>query len=463
MRKCVSILSCLAALGSSWSCATAPAPFLDVKHYGASGDGRRLDTRSINQAIDACAARGGGTVRVPPGRYLTGTIILKSRVTLELESGATLLGSEDPRDYPLITDPWDSTIKTIAPLIYAEHAENITLTGRGTIDGQGQVWWRRHWLAHPKKGKPGAATPAEFAEAKKVENGRPRLIRLIHCRDVVIENLCLKNAGMWTVNPLFCEFVCVNGLTILNPVPSPNTDGINPESCRNVQISNCRIDVGDDCVTLKSGTDAAGRQAGRPDENITIVNCVMLRGHGGVTIGSEMSGGVRNVTVANCVFQGTDIGIRVKSQRGRGGIVESFAAANITMENVAHPFVITTFYMGKDKPADQFAVNEGTPRFRDFLFNNITARGAEDAGSITGLRELPVEDIVFSNIRIAAEKGFVCRNARRITFNDAEIDPSEGPALTLHNSSEIDSAGLRSRTVPTGTPLVKSVAGETND
>jgi Glycosyl hydrolases family 28 len=181
-----------------------------------------------------------------------------------------------------------------------------------------------------------------------------------------------------------------------------------------------------------------------------------LRGHGGVTIGSEMSGGVRNVAVANCVFQGTDIGIRVKSQRGRGGIVESFTAANITMDDVARPFVITTFYMGKDQPGDQFAVNEGTPRFRDFLFDNITARGAIEAGSVTGLRELPVADIVFSNIRIAAERGFACTNASRISFHDVEINPADGPALTLRNSAEIDSAGLSSRTIASGTPLVNS-------
>jgi polygalacturonase len=273
---------------------------------------------------------------------------------------------------------------------------------------------------------------------------------------VVIEKLTLKNAGMWTVNPMFCEFVRIDGLTILNPVPSPNTDGINPESCRNVQISNCRIDVGDDCVTLKSGLDAAGREMGKPDENITIANCVMLRGHGGVTIGSEMSGGVHNVTVANCVFQGTDIGIRVKSQRGRGGVVEGLTVNNITMENVPHPFVITMFYMGKDRPVDKFEVGEGTPRFRDFLFSNIEARGATDAGSITGLREMPVENISFNNVHIASEKGFTCTETRGINFYDVEINPSEGPALLLRDAADIDTMRLRSRTLAAGTPLVQT-------
>jgi polygalacturonase len=450
-----------AALGASLAAAPAGAVF-DVKHYGAAGDGRRLDTAAINQAIDACAAAGGGTVYVPPGRYLTGTVVLKSHVSLQVEAGATLLGSEEPEDYPLIDDPWDPAAKAIAPLIYADHAENITLTGRGTIDGQGRAWWKRHWLANPKRGMHAPATPAELAEAKKVEHGRPRLIRLIHCRDVVIEKLNLQNPGMWTVNPLFCEFVRVDGVTIQNPVPSPNTDGINPESCRNVQIINCRIDVGDDCVTLKSGLGAAGRQMARPDENITIANCVMMRGHGGVAIGSEMSGGVRNVAVVNCIFQGTDIGLRVKSQRGRGGVVEGFTAANITMQDVARPFVITTFYMGKDKPTDRFAVDEGTPRFRDFLFDNITARGAVEAGSVTGLREMPVEGIVFSHVRIAAKKGFTCTSAQHIAFDDVEINPEEGPALTLRNTGETDTTRLHSRTVPAGTPLVQTVSLDEN-
>jgi polygalacturonase len=440
--------------------AAAPSSVFDVKDFGAVGDGQHLETAALNNAITACHDAGGGTVLLPSGKYLTGTVVLQSHVSLQVGAGATLLGSGDPNDYLLIDDPWVPTNKTIAPLIYADHAENITLTGSGAIDGQGQVWWRRQWLASPKKGMPRATTPEEMAETNKIAHGRPRLIRLVHCQDVVIENLNLRNPGMWTVNPLFCDFVRIEGITIRNPVPSPNTDGINPESCRYVHIANCTIDVGDDCVTLKSGENAVGRQMAKPDEDITIANCVMLRGHGGVTIGSEMSGDVRNVTVANCVFQGTEIGIRVKSQRGRGGVVEGFTAANIVMQNVPHPFVITTFYMGKDKPSDRFPVNDGTPRFRDFLFSNITAYDAADAGSITGLREQPVEDIVFNNVRIAAARGFSCVNARHISFDDVEINPADGPALVLRNSTEIDSARLRSQTLSAGSPLVQSIPPE---
>ncbi|MEI9974725.1 MAG: glycoside hydrolase family 28 protein, partial [Ignavibacteriota bacterium] len=305
----VLIVSAPGALGATF----------DVKTFGATGDGQHKETAAIARAIDAAAKAGGGTVVVPPGRYLTGAVTLKSNVAFEVEAGATLLGSPDPEDYPLHDSVWGER-QEYSSLIYADGAEHITLRGRGTIDGQGQNWWKRMGWPDRRKIAPEQRTAAERAELAKLANGRPHMIKLVRCKYVVIEGLHLINSAEWTVHPLLCEFVRIDGITIENPVPSPNTDGINPESCRNVQIMNSRIDVGDDCVTLKSGKDAAGRRVGRPDENITITNCVMLRGHGGVTIGSEMSGGVRNVVVSNCVFQGTDVGIRVKSQRGRGGV-----------------------------------------------------------------------------------------------------------------------------------------------
>ena len=451
------VLSFLLLSAFAIEAATSTALF-NVRSYGTAGDGRHLETAAINKAIAACAKAGGGTVYLPPGKYLTGTIVLKSHVILDLDAGATILGSENPDDYPTCQNPWGGDRAEISSLIYAEDAENITITGRGTINGQGQVWWKRQWLKTPKKGMPEAKTPEDFAEIKKISRGRPQLIRLVRCNDVVIEHLNLTNSPSWNVHPLFCEFVRVDGLTISTPVPSPNTDGINPESCRNVQIINCRIDTGDDCVTLKSGIDETGRRMGRPDENIMIANCVMKKGHGGVTIGSEMSGGVHNVTVANCVFQGTDIGIRVKAQRGRGNVVEGLTVANIVMQDVPHPFTITTFYHGDDEPGDVYPVDEGTPRFRNFLFSNITARGAKDAGSITGLRELPIEDISFSNVHIQAAKGFTCTNAREISFLDVVINTDEGPALTLRNATDIDSSRLRTQTPHQDVPLVDSDA-----
>jgi len=447
------------ALASAATHAAVAAPesggsTFDVRRYGAAGDGKQMDTAAINRAVAACAATGGGVVEVPPGTYKTGTIVLKSHVTLQLDGGATLLASTEPTDYPLEADVWETGKQIVSPLIDAHDAENITITGRGTIDGQGAIWWRRLELAQPKRGMPGAQTADEKAEAAKVAHGRPHLIRLVRCKDVAIEHISLKDSPEWNVHPLLCESVRVDGLTITAPTTSHNTDGINPESCRNVQILNCRIDTGDDCVTLKSGMNELGRKMGKPDENITIQNCVMMHGHGGVTIGSEMSGGVRNVTVSNCVFQGTDIGIRIKSQRGRGGVVEGLTVSNIAMQDVPHPFTITTFYMGNDTPGQTFPVDEGTPRFRDFLLSNITARGAKDAGSVTGLREMPVENITFSNVHIQSQTGFTCTNTSQIAFRDVVIDTASGPALALHNASATDTARLSTRTPHEGAPLV---------
>ena len=426
------------------SAACAPAAVYNVRDYGATGNGDTKETAAIAKAVEAAAHAGGGVIYFPPGRYLTGAIALASNLTLEVDAGATILGSQDPEDYPLRDSGWGDGRQERSSLIYAEKAENVTLRGRGTIDGQGQYWWRRMGWPDRLKIPRAQRTAAELAELAKLANGRPNLIKFVGCKLVTLEQLHLINSPSWTVHPLFCEFVRVDGITIQNPVPSPNTDGINPQSCRNVQIMNSRIDVGDDCVTLKSGINETGRRVGRPDENITITNCVMLRGHGGVTIGSEMSGGVRNVVVSNSVFQGTDVGIRVKSQRGRGGVVEGLAVSNVVMQDVKSAFTITMFYAGGDKPEDVYPVNEGTPRFRDFLFSNITARGSKTAGQITGLREMPIENISFSNVRIQAQTGMKCTDAKDIAFLDVTIETQNGPALAQTNCRNVDTARLHS-------------------
>ncbi|HWB85739.1 MAG TPA: glycoside hydrolase family 28 protein [Bryobacteraceae bacterium] len=436
-------LSLLALLALPMEAAT-PVEIFNVKDYGALGNGRQKDTAAINRAIEACSHAGGGTVYVPPGRYLIGAITLQSGVSLDLEAGATLLGSPDPADYPLHANVFTPGRQEYSSLIYAEDAQDISLRGRGTIDGQGQNWWRRMGWPNRLKVPRNQRTPEELAAMAEIPYGRPQLIRFVRCKRVVIEGLHLINSPSWTIHPLLCEFVRVDGITIENPVPSPNTDGINPESSRNVQILNSRIDVGDDCVTLKSGRDEPGRRMGKPDENITITNCVMLRGHGGVTIGSEMSGGVHNVVVSNCVFQGTDSGIRIKSQRGRGGVVEGLTVSNIVMQAVSSAFTITTFYSGSDKPGDLFAVNDGTPRFRDFHFSNITARGSKTAGQITGLKEMPIEDVTFNGVHIQAQTGMKVTNARDVAFQDVIIDTGQGPAVTVVNSTGIDTSRLRS-------------------
>ncbi|RPJ41588.1 MAG: glycoside hydrolase family 28 protein, partial [Chloroflexi bacterium] len=245
-------------------------PFVSPFDFGAVGDGQTLNTAALQAAIDGCAARGGGTVYLPAGRYLTGSLFFRDHITLHLDAGAVLLGSQDPADYPIISNRWEGVEQpTYAPLLTGSGLENITITGRGTIDGQGDPWWRaKHMntLAYP----------------------RPRLIGFTGCRGVMIEGVTLVNSPAWTVHPVRCENVNLHGITIINPPDSPNTDGINPDSCRLVRISDCYISVGDDCIAIKSGTQNDHRLTACRD--ITITNCTLERGHGGVVIGSEMSG-----------------------------------------------------------------------------------------------------------------------------------------------------------------------------
>lgn len=412
-----------------FSAALLPAATCNVADYSGS----------VAKAIEACAK--GGTVVVPTGRYNIGALTLHSNMELHLEAGAVLLGSGDPKDYPLRHDVWGRPDE-LSSLIYGEDLENVSITGSGTIDGQGAVWWHRQWLLDGKNHVKKASTPAELAEVAKIEHGRPQMIRLVRCRNIRIDGIRLINSASWTIHPLLSEYVNIHGVTILNEVPSPNTDGINPEACRWVHISDCHIDVGDDCITLKSGKDAAGRKMGRPDENITIENCTMRHGHGGVVIGSEMSGGVRNVVVSNCVFDGTEKGIRIKSQRGRGGIVEGISFSNIVMNDVPEAINITTFYSGSDKPTDVFPVDDGTPLFRDIHISNITARGSNLAGDITGLKEQPIQGVALDNVRIQAKHGFTITNAKGIVFRDVEILPESGAPLET-NSAEVSVTGRK--------------------
>jgi polygalacturonase len=403
-----------------------------------------LDTKAINAAVSECADAGGGVVYVPPGQYLTGTVYLKSHVTLHLEGGAYVLGSEKPEDYPIVANPWSSRARgSRASLIYAEDADNITITGRGTIDGQGAIWWKRVRLNNPQKYPPGPKTAADRAEAAKLSEGRPNLIRLVRCNDVVIERINLSNSPSWTLHPMFCDRLRIEGISVKSPSKmAHNTDGINPESCSNVQILSCRIDTGDDGVTIKSGKNKLGRMMGRPCENITIADCVIYHAHGGVTIGSEMSGGVKNVVVTNCVFKDTDNGIRLKSERGRGGVVEGLIVSNIVMQDVPNPFHMTMFYTRGSDVSRSAPIDDGTPTFRNMLFCNILARGAKSAGTIVGLPEMPIEDITFSNVHIDADEGLEITNAKDVAFLDSTIDTAIGPALSLANAIDVDTKRL---------------------
>ena len=418
---------------------------VDMIKAGAATDGKSLNTRLINSTIDRLNANGGGTLYFPAGTYLTGSIRMKSNITLELEAGATLLFSDNFDDYlPFVEMRYEGVMmKSFQPLIYAVDAENITIKGEGTLDGQGKKWWmeffcvmidlRDNGVRDINKYQPmwdkENDTKAIYADTNEDYVGtlqrrffRPPFIQAVRCKGVRIEGVKIINSPFWTVNPEFCENVVVKGITIHN-VPSPNTDGINPESCRNVHISDCHISVGDDCITIKSGRDAQGRRLGVPCENITITNCIMLAGHGGVVIGSEMSGGVRKVAISNCIFDGTDRGIRLKSTRGRGGVVEDIRVSNIVMSNIKQEAVILDLKYSK-MPLEP--KSERTPIFRNVHISGMTVTDVKTPIKIAGLEEAPISDIVLRDIHIrGAGQKCVFEDCERITMDDVTVNGEE--------------------------------------
>lgn len=437
--------------------------FFNVLDYGAVRDGQTLDTPAIQSAIEACCQAGGGTVYFPAGHYVTGSLFLRSNVTLHLDAGATLLGSENLADYPVMDGRWEGADqKTYAPLIAGSDLDNIAIIGRGTIDGRGSMWWKLH-------------------KENKLAYPRPRLISFTNCNNVLIESITATNSPAWTIHPIHCENVTVDKVTVINPADSPNTDGINPDSCRYVRISNCYVSVGDDCVTLKSGQESNGRDRLAPCENIAITNCTMAHGHGGIVIGSEMSGDVRRVVISNCVFTGTDRGIRLKSRRGRGGVVEDIRVTNVIMENVLCPLTMNLYYAcgawGDQMVADKQSrpVTDGTPRFRRIHLSHITAREVKyAAGFLFGLAEMPLQDVCLSDVSIAmspdAEAGYpemaddmelmqraglFVRNARGLKLHNVEVTGQLGPALMLNDSSDVDISASTTHTPYPDAPVIR--------
>lgn len=368
---------------------------VSVRRFGAAGDGSTDDTAAIQAAIDAVSAGGGGAVAVPSGAFVTGSLFLKDNVTLWLDPGAFLLASLDPRAFPIIDARWEGVTRQVhASIINAFGARRISVAGRGTMDGRGRGWWERYW-------------------SDTLDAARPRSINVDGCEDVLLEGIRIVDSPSWTINPVRSRRVRVHGVSIRNPPESPTTDGINPDSCSDVIISDCHISVGDDCVTLKSGTEHEREGYRMPCEDIVITNCIMERGHGGVVIGSEMSGSVRNVAISNCVFKGTDRGLRIKTRRGRGGVVERVRASNIVMTDVLCPFTMNMRYhcggaKGNSYVADREAqpVGPGTPVLRDIAYSNITVHGATLAAAyLDCLPESPAERISFSDISIAMVEG----------------------------------------------------------
>ena len=441
---------------------------VNIADFGAVCDGRTLNTDAINAAIAACAGQGGGRVVIPRGLWLTGPIILKSNINLHLETGALVLFTPDYDQYPLRKVNLNGIEQImVTPPLFGEGLDNIAITGSGIFDGSGQYWrpvkrmklterqWRklvdsggvvdsdeRIWWpnaaamhgARKLRGLASRRAPLEDYESVRVFL-RPRLMNLVNCKNVLIDGPIFQNSPMWNLHPLLCENIIIRNIMVRNLWHAQNGDGLDLESCRNVLVENSIFDVGDDAICLKSGKDEIGRKIGVPTENVIIRDCKVYHGHGGFVVGSEMSGGVRNVTVTRCEFIGTDVGLRFKTTRGRGGVVEKIKIDQINMINIDGPAI--TFDMYYDAaPGNEIAaaVTDATPQFRDVAISKVICRGAAVGIFLRGLPEMPIRKLKFNQVEITARKGVVMSACEQLAFNDVLVENEQGQIL--FNSAE---------------------------
>ncbi|HJC24397.1 MAG TPA: glycoside hydrolase family 28 protein [Candidatus Eisenbergiella merdavium] len=378
---------------------------------------------SIQEAVDRCAGLGGGTVRVPAGRWESGAVHLRSNIRLHLEKGAVVSFSSRPEDYlPPVFTRWEGMeCYNYSPLIYAEGCENVAVTGEGTLLGNGSAWW--HW----KKLQQAAADRLCGSEADgiPVQNRvygteeaalRPSFLQFIHCRGVLLDGVTVLDGPQWTLHPVYCENVIVRNVHV--HTEGPNTDGLNPDSCRNVLIEDCDFYTGDDCIALNSGMNEDGWRVNRPCENILIRRCRMTGGHGGLVIGSAVSGGVRNVYAHDCEISDTMQGIRLKSMRGRGGYVEHVLFEDIRVDGITNECVtISMFY-----PFSTVVPRSKAPSdFRDITIRRVSGTGLKTGIELRGLPEKKLSGVRLQDIRLSAPNAFVCEEVEGLVMDGVEI------------------------------------------
>jgi polygalacturonase len=462
-----------------------PKDTFSIVRYGAVPDGITLNTKAINEAIADCSRKGGGVVLVPQGLWSTGPIVLRSHVNLHIDRAAILQFTNDFDQYPIVAGNWEGhpAARCQSPLSGTD-LEDIAITGTGVIDGNGDAW---RWIAedrltegewHAKVASGGVVTEdgktwfpsASSLKGYKTKDAgvlkpgmstddfedirdflRPNLLVLTHCTRVLLDGPSFQNSPAWCLHTLLCEDLTVHDVHVRNPWNAANGDGIDVESCKNVLVENSTFDAGDDGICVKSGRDEEGRKRGRSTENMIVRNDIVYRAHGGFVIGSEMSGGARNIFVYDCSFIGTDIGLRFKTVRGRGGVVEKIYVRNISMRNIVHQAVFLDMYYFAKPPAiaDIYSgaaqanilippVTEGTPRFRDIHISNIVCDGAEEGIFVRGLPEMNISDIYLDNMVLKAAKGAELAEAQRVHLANIRLVTSDtNPVIYVENSSQL--------------------------
>lgn len=463
---------------------------VSIKDFGAESGGRFLNTRAFADAIEAVSEKGGGKVIIPAGIWLTGPVILKSNLELYTEPGALVIFSADKDLYPVIETSFEGldTWRCISP-VYGKNIENVAFTGHGVWDGSGDAWrfvkkskltagqWKElvasggvtndkgdEWypseqfkkahLAANMNVPSGLSTREEYEAIRDFL--RPVMISIQNADKVLFDGPTFQNSPAWCIHPLMVENLTVRNITVRNPWYSQNGDGIDIESCKNVVVYNSKFDVGDDAICIKSGKDEDGRRRGVPSENLVIHNNIVYHGHGGVTVGSEMSGGVRNMHVSACTFMGTDVGLRFKSVRGRGGVVENIYISDIRMLNIPTQAISFDLYYGGKSVSEMLAeggregmattepVTEKTPQFKNIFIRDITLKGAQQAVFLQGLPEMNLENIEISNMLLEADNGIAVIDANGVKIKNVELITKNETAIEFYNTRNADVSGIRS-------------------
>lgn len=463
-----------------------------ITDFGASGDGHTLNTTAFEKAVRACHDAGGGRIIVPAGIWLTGPICFMSNVNLHLEKGALILFSRDHENYPIIQNPVNKSY-IVSPPIYGFRLENIAITGQGILDGSGETWrpvkkmkttesqWKNllasggvvssdgkifwptreamdgeAYLRNLRKRDKTSLTAKDYEPARDFM--RPYMVMFYQCRKVLFDGPTFRNSPKFVLYPTFCQNMVIRNIKVFNEWWAQNGDGIDLSGGKNILIYNCLVSVGDDAICMKS-SKSKNYHEDPALQNVVITDCEVYHGHGGFVIGSNTDGGMQNIAVKNCTFVTTDIGLRFKSRRGRGGLVSNFYIQDIFMKDIiGEAILFNTFY---DTPEEErgivFEANERTPRFQKFHISNVYCNGADQAVKILGLPEMPVQEVTFENITITSCTGFESRDAQNIMMNNMTIIPETGPVYWFDNSRDFSMNNIN---CPAGAEIFMKLDGQ---
>jgi polygalacturonase len=447
-----------------------PARDFDIRAYGAVEGGQVKNTDAIRKAIEGAAAVGGGRIVIPEGRWLTGAIHLESNINLYLSKGAELLFSQDVSDYlpAVFSRHEDTECYKFSAFVYANGKRNIGITGEGTLNGRGKPWWEWKQANKASEAKVIEMGNKNVPVKKRLFDGtngnvlRPAFFQPMNCKNVLVEGVTFLYGAFWTVTPTYCDSVIVRGVkikTVGEYGHTPNGDGVDPSSSTNVLIEYCEFDTGDDCIAIKSGRDRDGLRVNKPTVNVIVRHCAGLQGHGGIVIGSETSGGVRNVYGTDCTFNGTDRIVRIKTARGRGGVIENMWFDHLSADTIQQEALhINMLYTGQRFPARP--QGKSTPTIRNIHFSNVSCTyGKQHAVEILGLPESPVTNVSFGHVEIRAAKGVHCVDCDSIEFRNVSIVPSYWPVIELTDAGniELDSVPVS----PGANPFLKAEGSRT--